>query len=80
SRDLLKELLEKLRGVSTISIGGWCLQILSALCCNFPIGVDCYALSSEMKEKFDALTARILNGELILSSEPKPAQPFEGIL
>ncbi|XP_030441978.2 F-box protein At5g03100-like isoform X4 [Syzygium oleosum] len=31
SRDLLKELLEKLRGVSTITIGGWCLQVLSAL-------------------------------------------------
>ncbi|XP_056159981.1 F-box protein At5g03100-like isoform X1 [Syzygium oleosum] len=31
SRDLLKELLEKLRGVSTITIGGWCLQVLSTL-------------------------------------------------
>ncbi|XP_056159993.1 F-box protein At5g03100-like [Syzygium oleosum] len=30
-RDLLKELLEKLRGVSTITIGHWCLQVLSAL-------------------------------------------------
>ncbi|XP_030476364.1 putative F-box protein At1g49610 [Syzygium oleosum] len=30
-RDLLKELLEKLRGVPTITIGGWCLQVLSHL-------------------------------------------------
>ncbi|XP_056159983.1 putative F-box/LRR-repeat protein At3g18150 isoform X3 [Syzygium oleosum] len=29
--DLLKELLEKLCGVSTITIGGWCLQVLSTL-------------------------------------------------
>ncbi|KAI6684383.1 hypothetical protein NL676_030296 [Syzygium grande] len=31
SRDLFKVLLEKLRGVSTITIGGWCSQVLSAL-------------------------------------------------
>ncbi|XP_056171818.1 F-box protein At5g03100-like isoform X2 [Syzygium oleosum] len=30
-RYLLKELLEKLRGVPTITIGGWCLQIMSHL-------------------------------------------------
>ncbi|XP_039162827.1 putative F-box/LRR-repeat protein At3g18150 [Eucalyptus grandis] len=30
-RDLLKEFFEKLRGVSTITIGGWCLQGLSLL-------------------------------------------------
>ncbi|XP_030443559.2 F-box/LRR-repeat protein At5g02910-like isoform X2 [Syzygium oleosum] len=30
-RDLLKELLEKLRGVPTITIGGCCLQIMSHL-------------------------------------------------
>ncbi|KAI6704949.1 hypothetical protein NL676_007911 [Syzygium grande] len=30
-RDLLKELLKELRGVPTITIGGWCLQIMSHL-------------------------------------------------
>ncbi|XP_056171712.1 putative F-box/LRR-repeat protein At3g18150 [Syzygium oleosum] len=30
-RDLLKELLEKLRNVPTITIGGWCLKVLSLL-------------------------------------------------
>ncbi|XP_056159954.1 putative F-box/LRR-repeat protein At3g18150 [Syzygium oleosum] len=31
SRDLIKELLEKLHGVSTITIGSWCLEVMSAL-------------------------------------------------
>lgn len=30
-RDLLKEFFEELRGVSTINMGGWCLQVLSLL-------------------------------------------------
>ncbi|XP_030518318.1 probable F-box protein At1g60180 [Rhodamnia argentea] len=30
-RDLLRHLLEKLRGVPTITTGGWCLQVLSLL-------------------------------------------------
>ncbi|XP_048138635.1 uncharacterized protein LOC115757280 isoform X2 [Rhodamnia argentea] len=36
--------------------------------------VDRYALSAEMKEKFDALEARISNLESVPSSESKPAQ------
>ncbi|KAK2631618.1 hypothetical protein EUGRSUZ_L02669 [Eucalyptus grandis] len=30
-RDLLREFFEELRGVSTITMGGWCLQVLSLL-------------------------------------------------
>ncbi|KAK3415115.1 hypothetical protein EUGRSUZ_H00678 [Eucalyptus grandis] len=36
--------------------------------------VDRYALSAEMKEKFDALEARISHLESVPSSESKPAQ------